>query len=55
MKKTYIIPNTEIDVMVEDEALLAGSPDGFTNALGDPESAIDGGDALSREFDDLWD
>lgn len=52
MKKTYIIPTTEIEILTEQETILAGSPDGFDNNLGvDP---VDGGNALGREDDDLW-
>ena len=52
MKKTYIIPTTEIEILTEQETILAGSPDGFVNNLGG--DAVDGGDALGREDDDLW-
>jgi hypothetical protein len=54
MKKTYIIPTTEIEILTEQETILAGSPDGFDNNLGGDADAVDGGDALGREDDDLW-
>lgn len=47
MKKSYIIPNTEIEILTGKETLLAGSPDGFANDLN--EESIDGGNALARE------
>jgi hypothetical protein len=52
MKKTYITPATEVITLAEKETLLAGSPDGFNNDLG--TTTVDGGNALEREDDDLW-
>jgi hypothetical protein len=52
MKKTYIIPTTEIEILTEQETILAGSPDGFDNNLS--ETPTDGDNALGREDDDLW-
>ena len=52
MKKTYIIPTTEIEILTEQETILAGSPDGFDNNLGG--DAVDGSHALGREDDALW-
>ena len=52
MKKTYIIPTTEIEILTEQETILAGSVDGFDSSLS--ETPTDGVNALGREDDDLW-
>lgn len=53
MKKMYIIPETEIEIMTEKETILAGSPDGFNNTLNE-DAGQNGNAALSREIDEFF-
>lgn len=50
MKKTYIIPSVEIELLTEEEAVLAGS---FSSELNDT-NPVDGSDALSGDYADFW-
>ena len=49
MKKTYMIPMMELLNVEEEQALLAGSVDGFASSLN--ETGTDGSNALAPEFD----
>lgn len=52
MKKAYIIPCTEVELMTEEQTILASSPKGFDNTLN--ENGTDQ-PSLSREMEnDLW-
>ena len=48
MKKTYMIPEMELLTIEEEQALLAGSVEGFTPDI--DETGGDGTDALTREY-----